>query len=149
MHKYGHSRIFSSNTLSSVAELLGRKRGIFVLAAYVIAEEDSAMDTLAPSQPSQEITKSRRIGVLDLPGLRHPRSVRTLRRVSLRGYVVGTVRENRRTRLPVCYPGRHPRTGPDDVWTRETVHYVRVTVGRDDGYFDRGGQHKCRAGLQG
>ena len=67
MHKYGHSRIFSSNTLSSVAELLGRKRGIFVLAAYVIAEEDSAMDTLAPSQPSQEITKSRRIGVLIYP----------------------------------------------------------------------------------
>ena len=60
---------FSAQTRSSsVAELLGRKRGIFVLAAYVIAEEDSAMDTLAPSQPSQEITKSRRIGLLIYPG---------------------------------------------------------------------------------
>ena len=59
---------FSAQTRSSsVAELLGRKRGIFVLAAYVIAEEDSAMNTLAPSQPSQEITKSRRIGVLIYP----------------------------------------------------------------------------------
>ena len=60
---------FSAQTRSSsVEELLGRKRGIFVLAAYVIAEEDSAMDTLAPSQPSQEITKSRRIGLLIYPG---------------------------------------------------------------------------------
>ena len=60
---------FSAQTRSSsVEELLGRKRRIFVLAAYVIAEEDSALDTLAPSQPSQEITKSRRIGLLIYPG---------------------------------------------------------------------------------
>ena len=35
---------------------------------YVIAEEDTAMNTLTPSQSSQEITRSRRIGVLIYPG---------------------------------------------------------------------------------
>jgi hypothetical protein len=34
----------------------------------MIAENNSAMNTLAPSQRSQEITKSRRIGFLVYPG---------------------------------------------------------------------------------
>ena len=58
---------FGPNTLIRRASLLGRKRGIFVLVADAIADEDSAMNTLAPSRPSQEITKSRRIGFLIYP----------------------------------------------------------------------------------
>jgi transcriptional regulator GlxA family with amidase domain len=54
------------NTLILGAELLGRKRGIFALAAYAIVKEGSAMNMLAPSQP-QEITRSRRIGFLIYP----------------------------------------------------------------------------------
>jgi hypothetical protein len=50
------------------AGLLGRKRGIFVLVADEIAEEDTAMNTLTPSRSSQEITRSRRIGFLIYPG---------------------------------------------------------------------------------
>ena len=38
------------------------------VVADAIREEDSAMNILAPSQPSQEITKSRRIGFLIYPG---------------------------------------------------------------------------------
>jgi hypothetical protein len=49
------------------AGFLGRKRGIFVLVADKIAENNSAMNTLAPSQPSQEINKSSRIGFLVYP----------------------------------------------------------------------------------
>jgi transcriptional regulator GlxA family with amidase domain len=49
------------------AGLLGRKRGIFVLVANAIAEDNIAMNTLAPSQPPPEIIKSRRIGFLVWP----------------------------------------------------------------------------------
>jgi hypothetical protein len=38
------------------------------VVADAIRKEDSAMNILAPSQPSQEITKSRRIGFLIYPG---------------------------------------------------------------------------------
>ena len=55
------------NTLILGVELLGRKRGIFVLAAYAIVKEGSAMNMLATGQPSQEITRSRRIGFLIYP----------------------------------------------------------------------------------
>jgi len=46
---------------------LGRKRGIFVLVANAIMKEDSAMNTLVPIPASQEITRSRRIGVVIYP----------------------------------------------------------------------------------
>jgi hypothetical protein len=48
--------------------LLGRKRGIFVLVADWIAQENSAMEKqLSSVPPSQEITRSRRIGLLVYP----------------------------------------------------------------------------------
>jgi transcriptional regulator GlxA family with amidase domain len=58
------------NTLILGAGLPGRKRGIFVLVADEITNDNSAMNTNAiiPDQPSQEITHSRRIGVLIYPG---------------------------------------------------------------------------------
>jgi hypothetical protein len=43
---------FGPNTLILGANLLGRKRGIFVLAAFAIAAEDSAMNTLIRDQSS-------------------------------------------------------------------------------------------------
>src|ERR1700731_2911208 len=50
------------------AELLGRKRGIFVLVANAIAEDNSAMNAPATGQTPKEITKPRRIGLLIYPG---------------------------------------------------------------------------------
>jgi transcriptional regulator GlxA family with amidase domain len=53
-----------------IAWPFGRKRGIFVLVADAITNDNSAMNTNAiiPDRTSQEITKSRRIGVLIYPG---------------------------------------------------------------------------------
>jgi DJ-1/PfpI family len=48
--------------------LLGRKRGIFVLAKNATIKDDCAMNTLAPISTPLEITKSRRIGLLVWPG---------------------------------------------------------------------------------
>jgi transcriptional regulator GlxA family with amidase domain len=45
----------------------GRKRGIFVLVANEIEEEDCAMNTLSPDRSSQETTRLRRIGFLVYP----------------------------------------------------------------------------------
>ena len=45
---------FRSNTLIHGAELLGRKRGIFVLAAYAIEDEHSAMNTLLRDRFTEE-----------------------------------------------------------------------------------------------
>jgi hypothetical protein len=59
---------FGPNTLIVGAGLLGRKRGIFVLVTDEIVKDNSAMNTPAPSQAPQEITRSRRIGVLIYPG---------------------------------------------------------------------------------
>jgi hypothetical protein len=52
-----------------IADLLGRKRGIFVLVADAITNNNSAMNTNAiiPDRASQEITRSRRIGFLVYP----------------------------------------------------------------------------------
>jgi len=50
---------FRSNTLIHGAELLGRKRGIFVLAAYAIEDEHSVMNTLLRDRSLQEITEER------------------------------------------------------------------------------------------
>jgi transcriptional regulator GlxA family with amidase domain len=52
-----------------IAGLLGRKRGIFVLVADSITNNNSAMNTNAiiPDRASQEITRSRRIGFLVYP----------------------------------------------------------------------------------
>jgi hypothetical protein len=58
---------FGPNTLIFGAGLLGRKRGIFVLVADAITNDNSAMNTLLPSPASQVITRSRRIGVLIYP----------------------------------------------------------------------------------
>jgi transcriptional regulator GlxA family with amidase domain len=52
----------------TLAGLLGRKRGIFVLVADEITKDNGVMNTLAPIQSSQEITRSRRIGVVVWPG---------------------------------------------------------------------------------
>ncbi|MGH6841209.1 MAG: GlxA family transcriptional regulator, partial [Methylocella sp.] len=46
---------------------LGRKRGFFVLVADAITSDNSAMNTFLPTPASQDITRSRRIGVLIYP----------------------------------------------------------------------------------
>ena len=57
---------FGPNALIVDASRLGRKRGIFVLAASAITKDNSAMNII-PSPASQEITRSRRIGVVIYP----------------------------------------------------------------------------------
>ena len=82
-------------------------------------KEDSAMNTLAPSQPSQEITKSRRIGVLIYPGCDILDLCGPCDAFHYANIWLPRFGKNRRTRLPVRYPSRHPWTGPDDMWNRD------------------------------
>jgi transcriptional regulator GlxA family with amidase domain len=51
----------------TLAGLLGRKRGIFVLATNATIKDDCVMNTLAPIRTPLEITKSRRIRFLVYP----------------------------------------------------------------------------------
>jgi uncharacterized membrane protein len=50
---------FSSNTLILGAELVGRKRGIFVLVAAAVTNDNSVMNTLFRDRSLQEITEER------------------------------------------------------------------------------------------
>ena len=83
-HSCGHQEGIEIRQLDFDASLFGRKRGIFVLVANAIAEDNSAINSFIHDQSSHEITEERvRMNLQLLAGLDTVSAYPLVRRIGL------------------------------------------------------------------